>query len=94
MHLISLCVRLQLKEPSTIGQKRKRAQAVVAKLRESFNASIVELARNDQVGELVLGAAVLARNRREAHDLADRILDALACLPGSAILDTPLINDH
>jgi uncharacterized protein YlxP (DUF503 family) len=94
MHLSSLCVRLQLKEHHSARQQRKRAEAILTKLKEHFNASIIELARNDQLGEFVVGAAVLGKNRREARELIDRILDALACLPESAIIDTPLISDY
>lgn len=94
MHLTSLCVRLQLHETHSPRQKRKRVDAILAKLRTHFNASFIDLTRSDQPTELILGAATVAKTRREAHDLVGHIVDALTALPDSSILDAPLITDH
>jgi uncharacterized protein YlxP (DUF503 family) len=94
MHLTSLCVRLQLVDRSAPRQKRKRVAATLVKLRENFNASIIELARDDDLGVSVIAAAALGRTRREAHDSIDHILDALTCLPDSTFAGAPVIADH
>lgn len=94
MHVISLCVRLHLEGSRTPRQKRKRVEAIVNKLKGHFNAAVIELAREEVPDELVLAVALVGRTRREARDLRDHILDALAVLPESSIVDTPSISEH
>ncbi len=94
MHVAMLVLELRLHDCSTLRQRRQRVAAIVGKLRQHFNVSLVELSRENSSEAVSLAVATVARTRREARDHLERVADAVASYPLADLITRPLIRDR
>ena len=86
MPAVSLVLEVRLAGCVSARERRDEAEAILGKLRKHFNVAVAELNR-EAVGEIAaLGFATVAKTRREARDLLDRVADAVSAHPRAEIL--------
>ena len=86
MPAVSLVLEVRLAGCLSARERRGQAEAILGKLRKHFNVAVAELNR-DAPGEVAaLGFATVAKTRREARDLLDRVADAVSAHPRAEIL--------
>ncbi|MDB5350296.1 MAG: hypothetical protein JWN86_1543 [Planctomycetota bacterium] len=86
MPVVSLALELRLVGCTTARQKTNQAEAILDKLRRHFNVSVADLGAYMPVDGTALGFAVVAKTRREAREILDRLTDAVAAHPRIEIL--------
>lgn len=86
MPAVSLILEVRLEGCASPRQRHAKADQILNKLRQHFNVSVAELNR-DAPGEIAaLAFATVARTRREARDLLDRVSEAVAAHPHAEII--------
>lgn len=86
MPVVSLVLELRLAEVATPRQKRSQADAILGKLRRHFNVAVADLSRDSPHEPTALGFAAVAKTRREAREMLEKLADAVAAHPHAEIL--------
>jgi uncharacterized protein YlxP (DUF503 family) len=68
---------LRLHEPSSLKEKRRVLQSLIAQLRRRFNVSIAEIDRLDDWKSAVLGAAIVCNDGRVNNALLGKLVEAI-----------------
>jgi uncharacterized protein YlxP (DUF503 family) len=89
MNVASVVVWLNLIQCHTQRDKDSRVKRIMDKLRTHFNVSLAPLGPDDQTGVVALGIAAVARTKREAREVLERLLDAVAVHPDAQIVGEP-----
>jgi uncharacterized protein YlxP (DUF503 family) len=93
LHALGLVLRLQLPDCRSPRDKAQRADAIVLRLRQAFNASIAPVGPEDPPSELLLAAVAVARHKAEARETLQHIADALAAHPEARLAAPPHWTD-
>jgi uncharacterized protein YlxP (DUF503 family) len=95
MHVASLVLALRLDACPTPRRRRRALDAIAVKLRRHFNVSLAELDPGPPDPDLArLAVAAVARTRREAREVLQLVLDALAAHPHAAVVPPVVIHDR
>ncbi len=86
MPVVSLVLELRFAGCITAKQKSNQAEVILAKLRRHFNICGTDLSRGNETETTALGFAAVARTRREAREILERVADAVAAHPRAEIL--------
>jgi uncharacterized protein YlxP (DUF503 family) len=86
MPVVSLVLELRLAGCTTKRQRATQAEAILQKLRKHFNVAVADLSPETPADLAALGFAAVARTRREARDVLDKLTDAVAVHPRVEIL--------
>jgi len=88
MPVVSLVVELRLVGCGTSRQKRQLVEAILGKLRTHFNVSAAEVGREDPAPDAVaaFGFAAVARTRRDAKEVLERVVDAVSAHPRADVV--------
>jgi uncharacterized protein YlxP (DUF503 family) len=82
-------VWLNLQNCHSQREKTQRIERIMGKLRMHFNVSLTYLGPDDRSERVALGMAAAAREKREAAELLEQAIDALAVHPEAQILGDP-----
>ena len=86
MPCVSLVLEIRLDGCTTARQRNSHAEKVLSTIRKHFNVAVAELNPSDPGAVAALGFAAVARTRREAREILDRVADAVAAHPRAEIL--------
>lgn len=86
MTVQTLRLDLRLTGCSTLKEKRKQLQAIVARLHRHFNVSVAEADAEGGADRAMLVAAAVGRTRRESRETLDRVADAVSAHPRIELL--------
>lgn len=92
MIVSALKLELRLVGCPNAREKRRRMRAIIDKLREHFNVTAAEVDRLDRPDETVLAVVTVAAARREAREVLERVLDAVAAHPRADLIAQSLIE--
>ena len=86
MYAATLRLELRIDGCRTARTRRRRVEAILAKLHKHFNVSAAEVGRGDHAIEAVVAFAAVAATRREARDRLARVADALDAHPRAEVV--------
>ena len=81
MNVVTLRVRLNLRQARTLKDKRQVVRSVLARLRTSFNISVAEIDARDHPQAVVLGLACVAEEAGAARATLEEVANALRAHP-------------
>ena len=88
MPVVTLVLELCLADVTTSRQKKHQAEQILVKLRHHFNVAVADLSKENPSEPTALGFAAVARTRREAREILERVADAVSAHPQAQILRT------
>jgi uncharacterized protein YlxP (DUF503 family) len=86
MTLATLRLDLRVSECSTARERHRRMQVIMDKVHRSFNVSVAAQEDGADPSQATLAVVAVARTRREARALLDRVVDAVAAYPRAELL--------
>jgi uncharacterized protein len=86
MPAVSLVLEVRLDGCATAKARKTQVEAILGKLRKHFNVAVADLTKDAPGDVAALGFATVARTRREAREILDRVADAVAAYPRGEIL--------
>ena len=71
-----MCLRIHLDLPAvnSLKEKRRILKSLIARVHNSFNVSIAEVAENDSLRTAALGAAIVANNSSYAYQVMSKVI--------------------
>lgn len=81
---------LRLPENNSLKGKRKVVKAVIAKIRNSFNASVAEVASNDVHRRAEIGFTLVGNDHKLINSKMDKIINMVDDMGLAEILDTDM----
>jgi uncharacterized protein YlxP (DUF503 family) len=94
MHVMSLVVRLHLEKSTNKRLRRLCIESIVDTIHRHFNVSIAEIGGESRLQEITIAATCVARNKKLALDVLERVTEALASYPDSSLLNHPDFLNH
>jgi uncharacterized protein YlxP (DUF503 family) len=74
----------------SLKEKRKVVKAIVARMRNHFNASVAEVADNDIYQRAVVGVSLVGSDRRSINAKLDKLFNFAEALGLAEIVDTQM----
>jgi uncharacterized protein YlxP (DUF503 family) len=74
----------------SLKEKRKVVKAIVARMRNHFNASVAEVADNDIYQRAVVGVSLVGSDRRLINAKLDKLFNFAEALGLAEIVDTQM----
>jgi uncharacterized protein YlxP (DUF503 family) len=81
---------LGLPETHSLKEKRRVVKAVIARIRNNFNASAAEVGENDSLGRAEIGFALVGNSRRLINSKMDLLLNMVEDMGIAPILDSEM----
>ncbi|HSO18961.1 MAG TPA: DUF503 domain-containing protein [Desulfosarcina sp.] len=69
------CITFRIHQCRSLKEKRKVVKAIVARLRNHFNASVAEVADNDIYQRAVVGVSLVGSDRRMINAKLDKMFN-------------------
>jgi uncharacterized protein len=83
-------ITLRLHECRSLKEKRKIIKAIIARLRNNFNASISEVGLNDVHQRAEIGFSIVGNNRQVVNAKIDKLFNMAEELRLAEIIDTEM----
>ncbi len=83
-------VTFRLHECRSLKEKRKVVKAIIAKLRNNFNASISEIGSNDVYQRAEIGFAFVGNSGKVVNAKIDKLLDMAEDLRLAEVIDSEM----
>jgi uncharacterized protein YlxP (DUF503 family) len=74
----------------SLKEKRRVVKAIVARIRNHFNASVAEVADNDIYQRITIGVSVVGSDRRVINAKLDKLFNFAEALRLAEMIDTQL----
>lgn len=84
------CITLRIHHCRSLKEKRRVVKAIVARIRNHFNASVAEVADNDIYQRAVIGVSLTGSDRRLINTKLDKLFNFAEDLGLAEIVDTQL----
>ena len=81
---------LRLHECHSLKGKRKIVKAIIARMRNNFNASVAEIGSNDIHQRAEIGFALVGNNRKVINSKTDKIFNLVDRLGLAEVIDTEM----
>ena len=85
---------LYIRDCHSLKAKRKVVKAVVARLRNNFNASVAEVGSNDVHQKAALGFAVIGNDSQVINSKLDKMFNFIEALGLAEVVDSKLEIIH
>jgi uncharacterized protein YlxP (DUF503 family) len=92
MTVATLRLELRVGNCYSLREKRRRMRAIMSKIHRHFNVSVAEADHDDNPGHALLVVAAVARNRRDAREVLDRVADAVAAYPRAELMSQVIME--
>jgi uncharacterized protein len=83
-------ITFRLHECRSLKEKRKIIKAIIARLRNNFNASISEVGLNDVYQRAEIGFSIVGNNRQVVNAKIDKLFNMAEELRLAEIIDTEM----
>ena len=83
-------ITFRIHQCRSLKEKRKVVKAIVARIRNHFNASVAEVADNDIYRRAVIGVSLVGSDRRLVNTKLDKLFNFAEDLGLAEIVDTQL----
>jgi uncharacterized protein YlxP (DUF503 family) len=84
------CITFRIHQCRSLKEKRKVVKAIVARIRNHFNASVAEVADNDVYQRAVVGVSLVGGDRRLINAKLDKLFNFADELGLAEMIDTQL----
>lgn len=84
------CMIFRLHECQSLKEKRKVVKAIVARIRNQFNASVAEVADNDIYQRIVIGVSLTGNDRKLINAKLDKLFNFAEDLGLAEMIDSQL----
>lgn len=84
------CMTFRLHQCGSLKGKRKVVKAIVARIRNHFNASVAEVADNDIYQRAVIGVCMMGSDRRMINAKLDKLFNFAESLGLAEMIDNEL----
>jgi uncharacterized protein len=84
------CITFRIHQCRSLKEKRRVVKAIVARIRNHFNASVAEVADNDIYQRAVIGVSLTGSDRRLINTKLDKLFNFAEDLGLAEIIDTQL----
>jgi len=84
------CITFRIHQCGSLKEKRKVVKAIVARIRNHFNASVAEVADNDVYQRAVVGVSLVGGDRRLINAKLDKLFNFADELGLAEMIDTQL----
>lgn len=84
------CLTFRIHQCGSLKAKRKVVKAIIARLRNHFNASVAEVGDNDVYQRAVIGVSVTGSDRRQINAKLDKLFNFADGLGLAEMVDTEL----
>ncbi len=84
------CITFRIHDCRSLKGKRKVVKAIVARMRNHFNASVAEVADNDVHQRAVIGVSLVGSDRRVINAKLDKLFNFAEDLGLAEMIDTQL----
>jgi uncharacterized protein YlxP (DUF503 family) len=83
-------ITFRIHQCRSLKEKRKVVKAIVARIRNHFNASVAEVADNDLYRRAIIGVSLVGSDRRLINTKLDKLFNFAEDLGLAEIVDTQL----
>ena len=83
-------IALRIPGNNSLKGKRKVVKSIIARLRNTFNASVAEVAANDNHQRAEIGIAFVGNDRRQINSKMDKALNFVEAMQVAEILDSEM----
>ena len=84
------CMTFRIHQCGSLKEKRKVVKAIVARIRNHFNASVAEVADNDIYQRAVIGVCMVGSDRRLINAKLDKLFNFADDLGLAEMIDSEL----
>ena len=84
------CITFRIHQCRSLKEKRKVVKAIIARIRNHFNASVAEVADNDVYQRAVIGVTLVGSDRRLINAKLDKLFNFADELGLAEMIDTQL----
>lgn len=84
------CMIFRIHQCRSLKEKRKVVKAIIARIRNHFNASVAEVMDNDIHQRAVIGVAMVGSDRRLVNTKLDKLFNFADDLGLAEMIDTEL----
>ena len=84
------CITFRIHQCRSLKEKRRVVKAIVARMRNHFNASVAEVADNDVYQRAVVGVSLVGGDRRLINAKLDKLFNFADELGLAEMIDTQL----
>ncbi|GAB6907052.1 conserved hypothetical protein [Desulfosarcina cetonica] len=84
------CLVFRIHDCHSLKAKRSVVKAIVARIRNNFNASVAEVADNDVYQRATIGVCMVGSDRRLINTKLDKLFNFAEALGLAEIIDTDL----
>lgn len=84
------CIIFRIHQCGSLKEKRKVVKAIVARIRNHFNASVAEVADNDIYQRAVIGVSIVGSDRRLINTKLDKLFNFAEDLGLAEMIDTQM----
>ena len=85
---------LYLRDCRSLKAKRKVVKAVIARLRNTFNASVAEVGVNDVYQRAAIGFAVVGNDQQRINSKLDKMFNFVEALGLAEVIDSEMEIIH
>lgn len=84
------CITFRIHECGSLKSKRRVVKAIIARIRNNFNASVAEVADNDIYQRAVIGVCMAGSDRRQINAKLDKLFNFAESLGLAEMTDSEL----
>lgn len=84
------CITFRIHQCRSLKEKRRVVKAIIARIRNNFNASVAEVADNDIYQRAVIGVCLMGSDRRLVNTKLDKLFNFAEALGLAEMLDSEL----
>lgn len=81
---------LRIPGSTSLKGKRRVVKSVIARLQNTFNASVAEVGANDNHQRVEIGLALVGNDRRRINSKLDKVLNFVEAMQVAEIIDSEM----